>query len=390
MKFSFQSCIILFFASIIGFTACKKLDDEPSNIGRITQISRLYISFLDYDPNNSSLKNMMIVDPADTNNLDNIYQYLSPAKGGGPILFDANAKAVFQASITAQDTFLQVIPFANDIYGIPGPSGAIGYRGFTNVKGLAYYTFSQQSSATSATTIPFLLAVTTNGSNNSMLYGVSTPSGKAGSNSKGGAPIIDKQISLGNMVASSLTLLNTDDKNEKLVLVGFDSDETKSGSGFAVYSTLKQQLIDKARDTIVNSDNFKPMMRVYVKGKTKLGPVSYAPNKGLLAVTSGTEVLFFKDPKTLFSGAKDKMNVEPDYVVSGANTGLEKPWGVAIDDRLDEGKFFYVSDLTNHTISRFTLVGLGDGNIKPDIAAKTYGSLNPNYIFLDGRSTPNF
>jgi len=386
MKFSFQSCIILFFASVIGFTSCKKLDDEPSNIGRVTQISRLYISFLDYDPNNTSLKNMMIVDPADTNNLDNIYQYLSPAKGGGPILFDANAKAVFQASITAQDTFLQVIPFANDLYGIPGNAGQIGYRGFTNVKGLAYYTYAQQNGTSGSATIPFLLAVTTNGSNSSMLYGVSTPSGKTGS--KGGSPIIDKQISLGNMVASSLTLLNTDDKNEKLVLVGFDSDDTKSGSGFAVYSTLKQQLIDKARDTIVNSDNFKPMMRVYIKGKTKLGPVSYAPNKGLLAVTSGTEILFFKDPKTLFSGATDKTNVEPDYVVSGANTGLLRPWGVAIDDRLDEGKFFYVSDLTNHTISRFPL--LGEGDIKPDIAAKTYGSLNPNYIFLDGRSATDF
>lgn len=386
MKFSFQSCIILFFASIIGFTACKKLDDEPDNSERVTQISRLYVSFLDYDPNNSSLKNMMIVDPADTNNLDNIYQYLSPAKGGGPIFFDARAHAIFQASVTAQDTFLQVIPFANDIYGIPGPSGAIGYRGFTNVKGLSYYAFSQQSSATSATTIPFLLAVTTSGSGTSMLYGVSSPSGKVGS--KGGAPIIDKQISLGNMVASSLTLLNTDDKNEKLVLVGFDSDGTNNGSGFAVYSALKQQLIDKARDTIVNSDNFKPMMRVYIKGKTKLGPVSYAPNKGLLAVTSGTEVLFFKDPKTLFSGTTDKKDVAPDYVIGGASTGLARPWGVAIDDRVNEGKFFYVSDLTNHTISRFPLVGEGD--IKPDIAAKTYGSLNPNYIFLDGRSATNF
>ncbi|WP_367330033.1 hypothetical protein [Sphingobacterium multivorum] len=385
MKFSFQSCIILFVASVIGFTSCKKLDDEPVRTGA-TLISRLYVSFSDYDQNNSALKNMMIIDPADTTNLDNIYQYLSPAKGGGPILFDAAARAIFQASVTAQDTFLQVIPFANEIYGIPGNAGAIGYRGFTNVRGLAYYTFSQQSTATSATTIPFLLAVTTSGSGTSMLYGVSTPSGKVGS--KGGAPIIDKQINLGNIVASSLTLLNTDDKNEKLVLVGFDSDGTNNGSGFAIYSTLRQQLIDQARDTIVNSDKFKPMMKVYIKGKTKLGPVSYAPKKNLLAVTSGSEVLFFKNPKTLFSGATDKMNVEPDYVIGGANTGLVKPWGIAIDDRTEQGKFFYVSDLTNRTISRFPL--LGEGNIKPDIAAKTYGSLTPNYIFLDAREANVF
>lgn len=130
MKFSFQSFVILFFASIIGFTACKKLDDEPQRT-EATLISRLYVSFLDYDQNNSALKNMMIIDPADTTNLDNIYQYLSPAKGGGPILFDAAARAIFQASVTAQDTFLQVIPFANEIYGIPGNAGAIGYTGFT-------------------------------------------------------------------------------------------------------------------------------------------------------------------------------------------------------------------------------------------------------------------
>ncbi|WP_336829956.1 hypothetical protein [Sphingobacterium multivorum] len=389
MKFSFRSCIILFFVSAIGFTSCKKLDDEPVRTGA-TLISRLYVSFSDYDQNNSALKNMMIIDPADTTNLDNIYQYLSPAKGGGPILFDAGARAIFQASVAVQDTFLQVIPFANEIYGIPGNAGAIGYNGFTNVRGLAYYTYAQQNGNSGSVTTPFLLAVTDRGVDRSMLYAISTPSGKVGS--KGGAPIIDKQINLGKVVPTSLTLLNSsnNDNNEKLVLVGFDSDGTNNGSGFAVYSTLRQQLIDQARDTIVNSDKFKPMMKVYIKGKTKLGSVSYAPKKGLLAVTSDSEVLFFKDPKTLFSGATDKTNVEPDYVVGGANTGLVKPWGIAIDDRTEQGKFFYVSDLTNRTISRFPLVGLGEGNVKPDIAAKTYGSLRPNYIFLDAREANVF
>ncbi|WP_313262168.1 hypothetical protein [Sphingobacterium multivorum] len=389
MKFSFRSCIILFFVSVIGFTSCKKLDDEPVRTGA-TLISRLYVSFSDYDQNNSALKNMMIIDPADTTNLDNIYQYLSPAKGGGPILFDAAARAIFQASVTAQDTFLQVIPFANEIYGIPGNAGAIGYTGFTNVRGLAYYTYAQQNGTSGSVTTPFLLAVTNRGAGNSMLYAISTPSGKVGS--KGGAPIIDKQINLGTIVPSSLTLLNsiTSDSNEKLVLVGFNNEGTENKSGFAVYSQLKQELIDRARDTIVASTRFTPMMKVYINGKTGLGSVSYAPKKNLLAVTSGSEVLFFEDPNTLFSGTTDKMNVEPDYVVGGANTGLVKPWGVAIDDRTDQGKFFYVSDLTNRTISRFPLVGLSEGNVNPDIAAKTYGSMTPNYIFLDAREANVF
>ncbi len=166
MKFSFKYYIILFFVSLIGFTSCKKLDDEPVRTGA-TLISRLYVSFSDYDQNNSSLKNMMIIDPADTNNLDNIYQYLSPTKGGGPIHFDASARAIFQASLTPQDTFLQVIPFANEIYGIPGNAGAIGYRGFTNVRGLAYYTYAQQNGNSGSSAIPFLLAVTNRGAGNS-------------------------------------------------------------------------------------------------------------------------------------------------------------------------------------------------------------------------------
>ncbi len=185
-----------------------------------------------------------------------------------------------------------------------------------------------------------------------------------------------------------MTLLNGSDNNDKLVVIGFNSDGSGKGSGFAVYANLQQQLINQARDTIIESDKFKPMMKVYIKGRTQLGPVSYAPNKGLFAVTSGKEVLFFKNPAALFSGTTDKTDVEPDYVVSGANTGLVEPWGVTIDDRRDEGKFFYVSDLTNHTISRFPL--LKEGNIQPDIAAKTYGTLRPNYIFLDGRSITNF
>ncbi|WON95457.1 hypothetical protein [Sphingobacterium sp. UGAL515B_05] len=385
MKFSFQSCIILFFASIIGFTACKKLDDEPSNIGRVTQISRLYISFSDYQASNSSLKNMMIVDPADTNNLDNIYQYLSPAKGGGPIIFSPDAKAVFQASATGaatQDTFIRYIPFNNDIYGIPGTSVNIGYTGFTNVKGLGFYTYAQQNGTSGSSTIPFLLAVSDKDTDRSMLYAIANPSGKG---SNGGARIIDKQINLGKVVPSSLTLIGSG--NEKAVLVGFNNDGTNKGSGFAVYTGLKTELIDRAKDTIVISDNFRPVMKVYIKGKTGLGPVCYAINKKLLAVTAGKEVLFFKNPDEIFSGAGDK-EISPDYVVGGTNTGLEEPWGIAIDDRLNEGKFFYVSDLTNKTISRFLLTD--QGNASPEITAKKYGTLTPNYIFLDGRSTPQF
>ncbi|WP_333576184.1 hypothetical protein [Sphingobacterium sp.] len=385
MKFSFQSCIILFFASIIGFTACKKLDDEPSNIGRVTQISRLYISFSDYQASNSSLKNMIIVDPADTNNLDNIYQYLSPAKGGGPIIFSPDAKAVLQASATGaatQDTFIRYIPFNNDIYGIPGTSVNIGYTGFTNVKGVGFYTYAQQNGTSGSSPLPFLLAVSDKDTDRSMLYAIANPSGKG---SNGGAKIIDKQINLGKVVPSSLTLIGSG--NEKAVLVGFNNDGTNKGSGFAVYTGLKTELIDRAKDTIVISDNFRPVMKVYIKGKTGLGPVCYAINKKLLAVTAGKEVLFFKNPDEIFSGAGDK-EISPDYVVGGTNTGLEEPWGIAIDDRLNEGKFFYVSDLTNKTISRFLLTD--QGNASPEITAKKYGTLTPNYIFLDGRSTPQF
>lgn len=327
----------------------------------------------------------MIVDPADTNNLDNIYQYLSPAKGGGPIIFSPDAKAVFQASATGaatQDTFIRYIPFNNDIYGIPGTSVNIGYTGFTNVKGLGFYTYAQQNGTSGSSTIPFLLAVSDKNTDRSILYAIANPSGKG---SNGGARIIDKQINLGKVVPSSLTLIGSG--NEKAVLVGFNNDGTNKGSGFAVYTGLKTELIDRAKDTIVISDNFRPVMKVYIKGKTGLGPVCYAINKKLLAVTAGKEVLFFKNPDEIFSGAGDK-EISPDYVVGGTNTGLEEPWGIAIDDRLNEGKFFYVSDLTNKTISRFRLTA--QGNASPEITAKKYGTLTPNYIFLDGRSTPQF
>ncbi|MGE8377990.1 MAG: hypothetical protein ACN6PN_06545, partial [Sphingobacterium sp.] len=131
MKFSFQTCVIVLFASLIGVASCKKLDDEP-DVGEVSLVSRLYISFRDYQPNSSSIKNLFIVDPADTNNLDNIYQYLSPTKGGGAVIFDPNAKAIFQASegSIAQDTFIQRISLDNDAYGIPGNASPLGYTGF--------------------------------------------------------------------------------------------------------------------------------------------------------------------------------------------------------------------------------------------------------------------
>ena len=382
MKFSFQTCVIVLFASLIGVASCKKLDDEPDR-GEAALISRLYISFQNYQPNSSSIKNLFIVDPADTNNLDNIYQYLSPAKGGGPVIFDPNAKSIFQASegSVAQDTFIQRIAL-DDIYGIPGSASGIGYTGFANVRGLAYYTYAQQNGTSGSTVTNFLLAVT----GRNMLYAVSRPEGKGGST--GGSKIIDKQISLGNINPSSLTLLqgNPDDKNDKWLLVGFNDEGTDKRSGFAVYKQLKNELINRVADTIVNSNTFSPAMKVYVNGKTGLGAVSYAPNKQLLAVTAGSEVLFFKNPDALFSGSTEQ-NVSPDYVIGGSNTGLKQIGGVAIDDRTKNGQFFYVSDSENGKVVRFKLTD--QGNATPDIT-KNYGNLLPNYIFLDAREKPEF
>ncbi|GAA4175060.1 hypothetical protein [Sphingobacterium ginsenosidimutans] len=383
MKFSFQTCVIVLFASLIGVASCKKLDDEPEN-GLPTLISRLYISFSDYRTNNS-IKNLMIVDPADTNTLNNTVQYLSPAKGGGPVLFDPNATSIFQASsgAVAQDTFIQRIPL-DDIYGNPGDASQLGFTGFRNVVGLGYYSYAQQNGTGGSAVTNFLLAAT--GGN--MLYAISRPEGKGGST--GGSKIIDKQISLGTIIPTSLTLLegNTADKNEKLLLVGFENDGTNKGNGFAVYTILKQELIDRPRDTIVAASRFVPTLKVYVQGKTDLGAVSYAPNRKLLAVATGEgkEVLFFRNPKELFTGTGEK-TVPPDYVIGGSATGLEEPTGVAIDDRIENGKFLYISDAKNRKISRFKLTD--EGNVAPELTQE-YGTLIPNYIFLDARERTNF
>lgn len=380
MKFSFQTCVIVLFACLVGVASCKKLDDEPET-GAPTLISRLYISFSDYRSNNS-IKNLFIVDPADTNTMNNTFQYLSPSKGGGPVLFDPNATSIFQASAggIVQDTFIQRIAL-DDVYGKPGDASQIGYTGFTAVRGLGYYTYAQQNGNSGSTVTNFLLAVT----GQSMLYAISRPEGKGGST--GGSKIIDKQISLGNIVPSSLTLVqgNPDDRNEKLLVIGFNN-ETENKSGFTVYKRLKQELIDRAGDTIVSSDRFKPELTVYVQGKTDLRAVSYAPNRQLFAVTAGKEVLFFKNPDALFSGSGEK-TVSPDYIVGGTNTGFELPQGIAIDDRLENGKFFYVSDVTTKMVSRFNLTD--QGNATPELT-KVYGTLIPNYIFLDARERTNF
>ncbi|MCS4228293.1 hypothetical protein [Sphingobacterium sp. BIGb0165] len=380
MKFSFQTCVIVLFASLIGVASCKKLDDEPEK-GLPTLISRLYISFSDYRTNNS-IKNLMIVDPADTNTLDNTVQYLSPTRGGGPVLFDPNATSIFQASSGAvtQDTFIQRIPL-DDIYGNPGNASQLGFTGFRNVRGLAYYTYAQQNGTGGSAVTNFLLAAT--GGN--MLYAISRPEGKGGA---GGSKIIDKQISLGDIEPASLTLLqgNPADKNEKWVLIGFN-DEAKNRIGFAVYKGLKQELIDRARDTIINKDRFEPALTVYVEGKKDLRAVSYAPNKKLFAVTAGQEVLFFRNPDALFSESGNKPIV-PDYVVAGSKTGFDIPQGIAIDDRVKSGKFFYVSDYGSKKVLRFNLTDQG-GDIEPELT-KEYGTLTPNYIFLDAREATNF
>lgn len=391
MKFSFQQVAIVLFFSLVGFYSCKKLDDEPVRTD-ITAISRLYVSFANYqDGGESTIKNLMIIDPADTVDLSSSFQYLSPAKGGGPILFNPLARAMFQASANdniLQDTFIRVIPFQNELYGTPGISGNLGYTGFRGVKGLAYYNYSQATgTGTPSSNTAFMLAATNNG-NNSSLYAVSSPSGKAGS--KGGAKIIDKQINLGGILPSSMTLLEGNGGNEKHLLIAFNSDGTGNGSGFALYTTLKQELIDRPRDTIVNATQFAPALKVYVRGKSNFGSLCYAPNRKLLAITaySGSgqnavgEVLFFRDPDNIFkAGAQASNTISADYVVGGTETGLVQPQSVAIDDRIKAGKYFYVSDQYTKKISRFEISA--EGNVKPNLAP-TY-NLTPNYIYLDAR-----
>lgn len=397
MKFSFQSYVVLFFISLLGFASCKKLDDEPAR--EATLISRLYVSFLEYDGSGeSSIKNLMIVDPADTNDMSNIYQYLSPAKGGGPIIFDPRIKAIFQGSAgdnALQDTFIRMIPFQSDAYGIPGTAGNIGYRGFSNVRGLAYYIYSQSTgTGGTAANTEFILAATNNGTN-STLYAISSPSGKVGS--RGGAKIVDKQINLGNIRPTSMALINGTSDNDKLLVIGFNQEGSEQKPGFAIYKGLMQELIERPRDTIVAANRFQPAMKLYVKGKSNLGAISYAPQRKLFAVTaySGTasnpsagEVLFFNDPDNLFKpdGTAER-DITADRVVGGVQTGLVQPQSVAIDDRNEEGKFFYVSDRNTRKISRFPLNA--EGNVSPDIAP-TFGNLTPNYIFLDARSANNF
>ncbi|MGE8243326.1 MAG: hypothetical protein ACN6PD_11620, partial [Sphingobacterium sp.] len=64
------------------------------------------------------------------------------------------------------------------------------------------------------------------------------------------------------------------------------------------------------------------------------------------------------------------------------------PQGIAIDDRVKNGKFFYVSDYNSKKILRFNLTDQG-GDIAPELT-KAYGTLTPNYIFLDAREETNF
>ncbi|ULT27437.1 hypothetical protein KUH03_12200 [Sphingobacterium sp. E70] len=65
-------------------------------------------------------------------------------------------------------------------------------------------------------------------------------------------------------------------------------------------------------------------------------------------------------------------------MIGGSATGLEEPTGVAIDDRIENGKFLYISDAKNRKISRFKLTD--EGNVAPELTQE-YGTLIPNYIF---------
>lgn len=329
------------------FGGCMRNDDEPVLPQR--PISRLYVSFENYQPDETlePFKNLSIIDPADTTEMEVSIDYDASVKGGRGVHFNPFAGRVFQAS--AQDTIIRIMTVSD--LGIPQGSGNIGFRELTAMRGLWYHNTSQ-----------YLYVV--NNVNPTSIYAFFQPL------NRNGYARPSKVFRLGDMRPWGLAMW----KDSLLVA------RTGLNGGVSMYGNLSKT------DSL--EENFSPLSTLTVEGSTSIRGIAFSEELDLLVLAdygaSGTDggIYVIENAKALLS--EPSATVTPTRVLRGTRTGLISPVDVAIDPR--EGKqSIYVADAGgNGAVLRFNLDD--SGNVAPNAVVDGFSqNRTPAGLFLDAR-----
>lgn len=355
-------------AVIFGLYACK--DDGIGPDLEIEQISRLYVSFEEYESSDEVPDtNLRVIQPADSSVFAFRENIVSSVEGGGAIYFNPYLRAVFQASVNASkiDTGYAVVDVVRNT-GLLNNIGMMDSRYYNNVKGFVYH-----GPTTS------LLLVNGRGAD-AGIYMVDQPKSRS---SRG-----DKQP------WKKLRNADLDMWGAAFYADRLFTSKLSTPTGLYVFENITTIPV-RPSDSVAT---LNPTRTLEIRDARNLRGLSYDTIKNVMAIadfgdgeTLGTgRILLFDNFSTLING---EGAITPTRVITGANTGLIEPFDVALDMR-EAGEYLYVADRTAQKVLRFRYTD--NGNVEPDKVIDTstlpYGK-KPVGLSLDARdhtSDPNY
>jgi hypothetical protein len=342
---------------IVSLFAISCSDEGADPSARITDISRLYVSFEEYQTNNEGIAdtNIRIMKKADSSVFRLDSAHLSMARGGGVILFNPFLKSIIQASAnrdTVQnDSSIYVTTLQPQGQMVNGAMMASSL--LKKVRGFAYHRASDA-----------LFVVNADGE-------------------RSGIFVVDRPNSISQMrkpwkqfFTGNLNMWGAAYRANNLY-VGKQGD----APGIYVFENIVTRRVNAADSTA----RLSPSRTLTIEGARNLYGMTYDTVKNILAIaefgdgtTVGTgRILIFDN----FSGMASGSSIAPSRIITGVASQLTQPFDVAIDARAS-GQFIYVADRTKK-ILRFRLTD--NGEVAPDQVFDTslYGT--PVGLALDSR-----
>lgn len=354
-----------------AFYACEE-EDLPGEF-EIQQISRLYVSFEEYNPDSDVERdtNIRVIEPADSSVFAFQESHVSQVQGGGPLYFNPFVKTLFQASANANgvDTVISTVNVERT--GRLNNNGdGLRSRYFQHVRGITYHSAMQA-----------LIVV----------HGVDESTGE---DPEAGIYLIDNPGRGGAQKQPYKKLINPD---LKMWGAAYRADQvftTKLSAPAGLYM-FKNITIQPVR-AVDSTATLHPSASWTIAGaSTKLRGMSYDTVKNVLAIAemgdeaqlgSGRILIFTNFSNTI---ARPEATIRPTRVITGPNTGLISPVDVVIDSRAGN-EFLYVADRTAKKVSRFKYTDEGD--VVPDevVDTKAVFGATPVGLALDARDETNF
>jgi len=332
---------VLLIILLIGFfAACERNDDEP--ILPKTEISRLYVSFLDVktDDLQDPYNNIAVFDPAHAGEFIKPFEYNSGVLEGAGIYFDPFAGKVFQGSLRDQS----IKSFSVNSQGAVGTGSIFRDSTLLYQRDLVYDHSSKN------------LYVSDNLSESIYVY------------------------------FQALNRNGNIRPNKKFKLTGqpwgmyLQGDTTRGDSLFIAMAGVSAEVQLLEHVSKIDSGNVAASKKIKIAGASDLRGIAYSDKLNTLFLSD-----FGSGKVYIIEHAREAFNtqgtVTPTRTIGGGQTQLETPIDISVDDREDKS-LIYVIDRASKKLLRFKVSD--DGNVVPDAVYSQF-ALTPVSIYIDAR-----